>query len=53
MAAIDAALAAQMRLFVGSLGLSTVYIGAMRNNPKKVGELFNLPSMVFLSSGCV
>ena len=47
-AAIDAALAAQNAVVAAeSLGLSTVYIGAMRNNPEKVGELFNLPSMVF------
>jgi len=27
-----------------SLGLSTVYIGALRNNPLEVGEIFGLPS---------
>ena len=53
-AAIDAALAAQNAVVAAeSLGLSTVYIGAMRNNPEKVCELFNLPSMVFPVSGCV
>ena len=46
--AIDAALAAQNAVIAAeSLGLSTVYIGAMRNDPKRVGELLNLPAMVF------
>ena len=46
--AIDAALAAQNAVIAAeSLGLSTVYIGAMRNDPKQVGELLNLPPMVF------
>ena len=46
--AIDAALAAQNAVIAAeSLGLSTVYIGAMRNDPKRVGELLNLPPMVF------
>ena len=47
-AAIDAALAAQNAVIAAeSLQLSTVYIGAMRNNPEKVAELLHLPSEVF------
>ena len=47
-AAIDAALAAQNAVIAAeSLQLSTVYIGAMRNNPEKVAELLQLPSEVF------
>ena len=47
-AAIDAALAAQNAVIAAeSLGLSTVYIGAMRNNPARVGELLKLPLKVF------
>jgi len=47
-AAIDAALAAQNAVVAAeSIGLSTVYIGAMRNNPKRVGELLELPPQVF------
>ena len=43
-AAIDAALAAQNATVAAeSLGLSTVYIGALRNHPEKVGELLGLP----------
>ena len=43
-AAIDAALAAQNAVTAAqSLGLSTVYIGAMRNNPREVGEILGLP----------
>lgn len=44
-AAIDAALAAQNAAVAAeSLGLSTVYIGAMRNNPERVAEVLRLPS---------
>jgi nitroreductase len=44
-AAIDAALAAQNAVTAAqSIGLSTVYIGAMRNNPREVGEILGLPS---------
>ena len=44
-AAIDAALAAQNATVAAeSLGLSTVYIGAMRNDPIQVGELLGLPA---------
>jgi nitroreductase len=47
-AAIDAALAAQNAVVAAeSLGLSTVYIGAMRNNPVRVAEIFGLPDKVF------
>lgn len=43
-AAIDAALAAQNAVVAAeSLGLSTVYIGAMRNNVVRVAELLALP----------
>jgi nitroreductase len=43
-AAIDAALAAQNAVVAAeSLGLSTVYIGAMRNNPLAVAEELGLP----------
>ncbi len=43
-AAIDAALAAQNACVAAeSLGLSTVYIGAMRNKPEAVAELVGLP----------
>lgn len=43
-AAIDAALAAQNATVAAeSLGLSTVYIGALRNDPLKVRELLGLP----------
>ena len=44
-AAIDAALAAQNATVAAeSLGLSTVYIGALRNNPAEVGALLGLPA---------
>ena len=43
-AAIDAALAAQNATVAAeSLGLSMVYIGALRNNPIEVGQLLGLP----------
>jgi nitroreductase len=43
-AAIDAALASQNAVVAAeSLGLSTVYIGALRNDPERVSELLNLP----------
>lgn len=43
-AAIDAALAAQNAVVAAeSMGLSTVYIGAMRNNIGRVAELLALP----------
>ena len=43
-AAIDAALAAQNAVIAAeSLGLSTVYIGALRNDPQRVAALLGLP----------
>ena len=43
-AAIDAGLAAQNATVAAeSLGLSTVYIGALRNDPERVSEILNLP----------
>ncbi|KOP27778.1 nitroreductase [Hapalosiphon sp. MRB220] len=55
MAAIDAALAAQNAVVAAeSLGLGTVYIGALRNHPEKVAEVLNLPPHVFAVFGlCV
>jgi len=55
MAAIDAALAAQNAVVAAeSLGLGTVYIGAMRNDPEGVAEVLNLPPHVFAVFGlCV
>ncbi|GAB1538832.1 NADPH-dependent oxidoreductase [Scytonema sp. NUACC21] len=55
MAAIDAALAAQnATVAVESLGLGTVYIGALRNHPEEVAEVLNLPPHVFAVFGlCV
>jgi nitroreductase len=54
-ACIDAALAAQNAVVAAeSLGLRTVYIGAMRNDPAKVHELLGLPSKAFVVFGlCV
>ena len=43
-AAIDAGLAAQNATVAAeSMGLSTVYIGALRNDPEQVSELLGLP----------
>lgn len=54
-AAIDAALAAQNAVVAAeSLGLSTVYIGALRNNPQEVAKVVGLPPGVFAVFGlCV
>jgi nitroreductase len=47
-AAIDAALAAQNATVAAeSLGLSCVYIGALRNNPQEVGRIVGLPQGAF------
>jgi FMN reductase (NADPH) len=47
-AAVDASLAMQnAALAAESLGLGFCYIGAIRNQPRKVIELFNLPQLVF------
>jgi len=53
--AIDAALAAQNAVVAAeSLGLGTVYIGAMRNHPEEVAELLGLPPKTFAVFGmCV
>lgn len=55
MAAIDATLAAQNAAVAAeSLGLGTVYIGAMRNRPEEVAEVLGLPPHVFAVFGlCV
>jgi nitroreductase len=54
-ACIDAALAAQNAVVAAqSLGLRTVYIGAMRNDPIRVAELLGLPPRAFVVFGlCV
>jgi nitroreductase len=55
MAAIDASLAAQNAVVAAeSLGLGTVYIGAMRNRPEEVAAELGLPKNVFAVFGlCV
>lgn len=52
---VDAALAAQNAVIAAeSLGLSTVYIGALRNDAEKVARLLNLPQGCFAVFGlCV
>jgi nitroreductase len=54
-ACIDVALAAQNAVVAAeSLGLSTLYIGAMRNDPERVAEVFDLPKQSFAVFGlCV
>jgi nitroreductase len=54
-ACIDVALAAQNAVVAAeSLGLSTVYIGAMRNDPERVAALLELPRQSFVVFGlCV
>jgi len=54
-ACVDAALAAQNAVIAAqSIGLSTVYIGAMRNDPVRVAELLGLPPRAFVVFGlCV
>lgn len=48
MAAIDASLAAQNAVIAAeSLGLGTVYIGAIRNQPAQVAAILGLPPQVF------
>lgn len=47
-ATVDAALAAQNATVAAeSLGLGTVYIGALRNRPEEVAAILNLPPSVF------
>ncbi|MEU8898664.1 NADPH-dependent oxidoreductase [Nocardia sp. NPDC048505] len=51
---IDAALAAQNAVVAAeSLGLGTVYIGALRNHPELVAAELNLPQHVFAVFGLV
>lgn len=51
---VDAALAAQnATLAAESLGLGTVYIGALRNRPEDVAEVLGLPAHVFPAFGLV
>src|ERR1700759_4539012 len=51
-AAIDAALAAQNATVAAeSLGLSTVYIGALRNHPQEVAKVVGLPRGAFAVFG--
>ncbi len=54
-ACVDAALAAQNAVVAAeALGLRTVYIGAMRNDPARVAELLGLPPRTFVVFGlCV
>lgn len=54
-ACIDVALAAQNAVVAAeSLGLGTVYIGAMRNDPVRVARLLGLPTQAFVVFGlCV
>ncbi|WP_036520580.1 nitroreductase family protein [Novosphingobium acidiphilum] len=53
-AAIDAALAAQNAVVAAeSLGLGTVYIGAMRNHPEEVAALAGLPPHAVVVFGLV
>lgn len=54
-AIVDASLAAQNAVVAAeSLGLGTVYIGAMRNHPEEVAKVLNLPPQVFTVFGlCV
>jgi nitroreductase len=55
MASVDAALAAQNAVIAAEAsGLSTVYIGALRNRPEQVAEALDLPAGVFALFGlCV
>ena len=54
-ACIDVALAAQNAVVAAeSIGLRTVYIGAMRNDPERVAKLLGLPKQSFVVFGlCV
>lgn len=54
LASLDAILAAQNALIAAeSLGLGTVYIGALRNRPEDVAELLGLPPHAFAVAGLV
>jgi len=51
-ACLDVALAAQNAVVAAeSLGLGTVYIGAMRNDPERVAKLLGLPKQSFVVFG--
>jgi nitroreductase len=51
-ASVDVALAAQNAVVAAeSIGLSTVYIGAMRNDPERVAKLLGLPPQCFVLFG--
>jgi len=51
-AVVDTALAAQNAVVAAeSLGLGTVYIGAVRNQPNRVAEILSLPPNVFAVFG--
>ncbi|NOW45719.1 nitroreductase [Novosphingobium sp. SG751A] len=53
-AAVDAALAAQNAVIAAeSLGLGTVYIGALRNHPEEVAKLAGLPPRAAVVFGLV
>lgn len=53
-AAIDAALAAQNAVIAAeSLGLGTVYIGALRNRPEEVAAIAGLPERAAVAFGLV
>jgi nitroreductase len=54
-ASVDVALAAQNAVVAAeSVGLGTVYIGAMRNDPERVAKLLGLPPQCFVLFGlCV
>ncbi|MFT3966810.1 MAG: nitroreductase family protein [Sphingobium sp.] len=53
-AAVDAALAAQNAVVAAeSLGLGTVYIGALRNRPEEVAAIAGLPSHAAVTFGLV
>ncbi|WP_429499301.1 NADPH-dependent oxidoreductase [Robbsia andropogonis] len=53
-AIVDAALAAQNALTAAeSLGLGTVYIGALRNDPERVAALLGLPQRAWAVAGLV
>ncbi len=55
MAIVDASLAAQNAVVAAeSLGLGTVYIGGLRNDPRRVAEILELPAQAFAVFGlCV
>ncbi|MBL8646757.1 MAG: nitroreductase family protein [Sphingosinicella sp.] len=53
-AVVDAALAAQNAVLAAeSLGLGTVYIGALRNHPEEVAAIAGLPPRAFVVFGLV